>query len=128
MYKYKETSKIGSSRFTSSPTFFSHFDNVPSAIDSPIWGMMTSTRDTSGSSHSDVRAARAFRIRQMTTVGTTMRPSIAPRSQKVSQLQGAPVSASGAHLLAHPIPFARSTAIIPNAIAPLTAVRQPTPR
>ncbi len=29
-------SKIGSSRFTSSPTFFSQRDNVPSAIDSPI--------------------------------------------------------------------------------------------
>jgi Tfp pilus assembly protein PilN len=39
-----EISKIGSSRFTSSPTFLSHFDNVPSAMDSPIWGMITSTR------------------------------------------------------------------------------------
>ncbi len=29
-------SKIGSSRFTSSPTFFNQRDNVPSAIDSPI--------------------------------------------------------------------------------------------
>ena len=37
-----EISKIGSSRFTSSPTFFHHFDSVPSAMDSPIWGMMTS--------------------------------------------------------------------------------------
>jgi hypothetical protein len=123
-----EISKIGSSRFTSSPTFFSHFDRVPSAIDSPIWGMMTSTRDTSLSSHSDLRVARAFRIRQMTTVGTTRRPRIAPRSQKVSQLHGAPVSASGVQLLAQPTPFATSTAIMPNAIAPLTAVRQPTPR
>jgi hypothetical protein len=31
-----EISKIGSSRFTSSPTFFNHFESVPSAIDSPI--------------------------------------------------------------------------------------------
>jgi hypothetical protein len=37
-----EISKIGSSRFTVSPTFFIHFVMVPSAIDSPIWGMMTS--------------------------------------------------------------------------------------
>ncbi len=123
-----EISKIGSSRFSSSPTFFNHFDSVPSAIDSPIWGMMTSTRDTSRSSHSDLRVARAFRIRQMTIVGATMKPRIAPRTQKVSQLHGAPVCASGAHLLAQPTTFARSTAIIPNAIAPLTAVRQPTPR
>ena len=36
-----EISKIGSSRFTSSPTFFSHFDRVPSAIDSPICGIST---------------------------------------------------------------------------------------
>jgi hypothetical protein len=41
-----EISKIGSSRLTSSPTFFNHFDSVPSAIDSPIWGMITSTRAT----------------------------------------------------------------------------------
>jgi hypothetical protein len=31
-----EISKIGSSRFTVSPTFLSHRDIVPSAIDSPI--------------------------------------------------------------------------------------------
>src|SRR3954462_12996167 len=45
-----EISKIGSSRFTWSPTFFSHFDSVPSAIDSPIWGMTTSTRATASPS------------------------------------------------------------------------------
>jgi hypothetical protein len=38
-----EISRIDSSRLTSSPTFLSHFVMVPSAIDSPIWGMMTST-------------------------------------------------------------------------------------
>ena len=37
-----EISKIGSSRLTSSPTFFIQRDRVPSAMDSPIWGMMTS--------------------------------------------------------------------------------------
>jgi hypothetical protein len=41
-----EISKIGSSRFTSSPTCLSHRESVPSAIDSPICGMMTSTRAT----------------------------------------------------------------------------------
>ncbi len=37
-----EISKIGSSLLTVSPTFFSHFVIVPSAMDSPICGMMTS--------------------------------------------------------------------------------------
>ena len=37
-----EISNSGSSRSTLSPTFLSHFVTVPSAIDSPIWGMMTS--------------------------------------------------------------------------------------
>ncbi len=37
-----EISKIGSSRFTASPTFFIHRDRVPSAMDSPICGMITS--------------------------------------------------------------------------------------
>src|SRR5262245_5203949 len=36
-----EISKIGSSRLTVSPTFLSHLVMVPSAMDSPIWGMMT---------------------------------------------------------------------------------------
>ncbi len=37
-----EISKIGSSRLTVSPTFFIHLVIVPSAMDSPICGMMTS--------------------------------------------------------------------------------------
>ena len=37
-----EISNSGSSRCTLSPGFFSHFVIVPSKIDSPIWGMMTS--------------------------------------------------------------------------------------
>jgi hypothetical protein len=37
-----EISKSGSSRCTRSPTFFIHLVIVPSAMDSPIWGMMTS--------------------------------------------------------------------------------------
>ena len=36
-----EISKIGSSRLMVSPTFFSHLVMVPSAMDSPICGMMT---------------------------------------------------------------------------------------
>src|SRR5439155_1606980 len=39
-----EISNSGSSRLTSSPSFLSHLESVPSAIDSPIWGMRTSTR------------------------------------------------------------------------------------
>src|SRR6266566_95540 len=45
-----EISNRGSSRFTASPTFLSHLLNVPSAIDSPIWGMSTSTRAISSPS------------------------------------------------------------------------------
>jgi len=37
-----EISNSGSSRCTLSPGFFSHLVMVPSKIDSPIWGMMTS--------------------------------------------------------------------------------------
>src|SRR5579884_2276842 len=37
-----EISKRGSSRCTVSPTCLSHFVMVPSKMDSPIWGMMTS--------------------------------------------------------------------------------------
>src|SRR6202034_2462606 len=37
-----EISNSGSSRWTVSPTCFSHLVNVPSVIDSPIWGMTTS--------------------------------------------------------------------------------------
>ncbi len=37
-----EISKIGSSRWTVSPTFFSHLVMVPSVMDSPICGMRTS--------------------------------------------------------------------------------------
>src|SRR5213594_1218861 len=45
-----EISNRGSSRFTASPTFLSHLLNVPSAIDSPIWGISTSTRAISSPS------------------------------------------------------------------------------
>src|ERR1700735_184036 len=37
-----EISKMGSSRETVSPTFLSHLVMVPSVMDSPIWGIMTS--------------------------------------------------------------------------------------
>src|SRR6266550_6844362 len=39
-----EISNSGSSRLTGSPTFLSHFLKVPSAMDSPICGIKTSTR------------------------------------------------------------------------------------
>src|SRR5207237_4588097 len=39
-----EISKSGSSRFTSSPSFLSHLESVPSAIDSPLCGINTSIR------------------------------------------------------------------------------------
>src|SRR3989449_1291899 len=39
-----EISNNGSSRFTGSPSFLSHLLKVPSAMDSPIWGMRTSMR------------------------------------------------------------------------------------
>src|SRR5438105_3327299 len=39
-----EISNSGSSRFTSSPSCLSHLLSVPSAIDSPIWGINTSIR------------------------------------------------------------------------------------
>src|SRR5207247_666689 len=39
-----EISSSGSSRFTGSPIFLSHLLTVPSAMDSPIWGMSTSMR------------------------------------------------------------------------------------
>src|SRR6185503_7084188 len=45
-----EISNNGSSRFTVSPTFLSHLLKVPSAIDSPIWGIKTSTRAMSSPS------------------------------------------------------------------------------
>src|SRR5262249_49200270 len=51
-----EISNIGSSRLTQSPTFLSHFDNVPSAIDAPIWGITTSIRATESSSLRVLRA------------------------------------------------------------------------
>src|SRR6202453_2120696 len=39
-----EISKRGSSCCTASPGFFNHLVMVPSKIDSPIWGMITSVR------------------------------------------------------------------------------------
>src|SRR5690242_2350621 len=51
-----EISKMGSSRLTGSPTFLSQRDIVPSAIDSPIWGITTSTRANGSTS---VRSSNA---------------------------------------------------------------------
>src|SRR5215831_18618401 len=68
-----EISKIGSSRFTESPTFFNHFDNVPSAIDSPIWGITTSMRATDSPS-----------------VGVCARPAAAEQPQRHHRNQDEP--------------------------------------
>src|ERR1700748_1808763 len=40
-----EISNRGSSCWTVSPGFFNHLVMVPSKIDSPIWGMITSVRE-----------------------------------------------------------------------------------
>jgi hypothetical protein len=69
---------MGSSRFTSSPTFFSQRESVPSAIDSPIWGITTSTRATAShpvSEFLDASSRRSpSRIRQIATVGKAINP------------------------------------------------------
>ena len=57
-----------------SPTFFSHFDSVPSAIDSPIWGITTSTRATASSSLRVLRASPPARNNQIVTVGSSTTP------------------------------------------------------
>src|ERR1700761_601075 len=43
-----ELSKRGSSLLTGSPGFLSHLVMVPSKIDSPIWGMITSVAMVAG--------------------------------------------------------------------------------
>ena len=76
-----EISKIGSSRFTSSPTFLSQRERVPSAIDSPIWGMMTSIRATMlPRSGQDLGAAGAGarRSAETTSHGRESAPMAAP--------------------------------------------------
>ncbi len=65
-----EISRIDSSRLTSSPIALSHFVIVPSAIDSPICGIMTST----------------FAIAQasLSTPASSGMPSLCPRSARGS--------------------------------------------
>src|SRR6185437_1245048 len=95
------------------PTFFSHFDNVPSAMDSPIWGMTTSTRATeSPQSHVCVRR-RARRSDVTAHTGRMIEPATAPNTAYVNQLQGAPVSPSAAHFVSAPTNLAINTAIMP---------------
>src|SRR6185312_14285602 len=73
-----EISKIGSSRLTSSPTFLSHFERVPSAIDSPICGIVTS-----------IRAIYDLRLVSLIidTSGSSTTPAIIPTSAYDPQLQ-----------------------------------------
>src|SRR5689334_14830907 len=73
-----EISKIGSSRFTVSPTCLIQRDKVPSAMDSPIWGMITSilamvglqlVRREPASGPHDVRGLRQHEILELWRVG-----------------------------------------------------------
>ena len=78
-----EISRIGSSLSTGSPTCFNHLVTVPSAIDSPIWGMGTSMRATSenrfeGRHH---RVAEAPCVR-CSTVSRSRRRPLEPRSAR----------------------------------------------
>src|SRR6202453_3482305 len=54
-----EISKSGSSCCTVSPGFFNHFVMVPSKIDSPIWGMITSVREAGAAVCGGMAAAGA---------------------------------------------------------------------
>ena len=76
-----EISKIGSSRFTSSPTFFSQRETVPSAMDSPIWGIKTSIRATIPSSVQVYSAFFGRLMVQITISGSERPPSAAPTPQ-----------------------------------------------
>jgi hypothetical protein len=58
-----EISKMGSSRLMVSPTFFNHLVMVPSAIDSPICGMMTSVAIRYSLRPRSIGEARHFRKR-----------------------------------------------------------------
>ena len=61
-----EISKMGSSRWTVSPTFLSHLVIVPSVMDSPIWGIRTSVPGPSdgGCSTSDCLGSLPERLRR----------------------------------------------------------------
>jgi hypothetical protein len=57
-----EISNSGSSRSTASPTFLIHRTIVPSAIDSPIWGITTFVGiDINSTSRPDIHVGRAAR-------------------------------------------------------------------
>ena len=76
-----EISRIGSSRSTGSPGRFSHLDTVPSAMDSPIWGIGTSMRDTNPAPVGSVRPSvlcGGSRIGVSTLQGNGSRPPHRP--------------------------------------------------
>jgi len=120
-----EISKIGSSRFTSSPTFFNHLESVPSAIDSPICGMMMSTRATA--SPSFAYSPGRVRLRRLNAItGSVIAPTAAPIPAYTHQLHAGSPS-GGLHPCMLPTNFATSTAIIPPLKNPATVVTHPTP-
>src|SRR6185437_1788236 len=112
-----DISKIGSSRLTSSPTFLSHLESVPSAIDSPICGIVTSTRAIY-----DLRLVSLI----IDTSGSITTPAIIPTSAYDPQLH-AGIPSGGLHPRNDPTNFATSTAIIPPPKNPAMAEKQPAP-
>src|SRR3954466_12894723 len=106
-----EISTIGSSASTQSPTRFFHSTTVPSATDTPIWGIVTSTSVVS------VREELTARLLDVACLGQD-RPleRRAERDRRVRSghahyrpvevLEGAPAGQRG-HLGAHPAPAGR---------------------
>jgi hypothetical protein len=81
-----EISKIGSSRFTASPTFFIQRERVPSAMDSPICGMMTSTRAIPHSVRAPVEARPPRRPRTPLSAMEIQRCKVARAGNRVKAL------------------------------------------
>ena len=116
-----EISKIGSSRFTSSPTALSHRESVPSAIDSPICGMITSIRATDYPRCECRYAASLCQSRHTRMPGRINSPTIEPTCRYGSKLHAGKPSA-GVHPLNPPTAFATATPIIPPEKYPTKAI------
>jgi len=78
-----EISNSGSSRLMVSPTFLSQRDIVPSAIDSPIWGMTTSMRAKGSPS-------RVLSSRRRAPSGSRCRDASSRRRNNAGRASGAP--------------------------------------
>jgi hypothetical protein len=89
-----EISNSGSSRSTLSPTFFSQRTMVPSAIDSPIWGITTSVAIKSlGSQIRNQQPALATRVVRATCRNISARGELVePRAKSAcaERLSAAP--------------------------------------